>query len=283
MAGMAEWRLNLRIYFRSRNREAAAQSISTGGGQTAGRVLGYNPAPRDQGGGPPSVRVRQMTARKTWLNGLAASGVSLVLVTALAPVASAQTDQPKSRKERAAAAQAAEAEAPKADYSKEFRKLAGPVQTAVNEKKWADVLAALPCARGAARADARRPEGDRDLAPAGDAGRRRPGCLRGRNRGIPCRGLCGARERRCHAPPARRALQREGRQGKDAGEFPEVRGWNARRRARRVRNPGAALPPGRQGRRGLPVPRQGHRFDREPRTSRRRNCGSSCATSASLH
>ena len=50
----------------------------------------------------------------------------------------------ESRKERAAAAAAAEARAPKADYSKEFRKLAAPVQTAVNEKKWADVLAALP-------------------------------------------------------------------------------------------------------------------------------------------
>jgi hypothetical protein len=49
----------------------------------------------------------------------------------VSPVASAQND-PKA------------AEAPKADYSKEFRKLAGPVQTAVNEKKWADVLAALP-------------------------------------------------------------------------------------------------------------------------------------------
>jgi len=88
---------------------------------------------------------------------LAASGVSLALVVALAPAAIAQyqqpqpssaqpspSPQPKSRKERAAAAEAAEAEAPKADYSKEFRKLAGPVQTAVNAKKWADVIAALP-------------------------------------------------------------------------------------------------------------------------------------------
>ena len=86
--------------------------------------------------------------------------------------------------------------------------------------------------RGAARADARRQEGNCDLAPAGDAGRRRPGGLRGRNRGIPRRGLFGAGERRRHAPPARRALQRKGRQGKDAGEFSEVRGCDARRRAR---------------------------------------------------
>ena len=85
-----------------------------------------------------------MTAWKTWWNALAATGMALALAIALAPVASAQYDQPKSRKERAAEADAAKAEAPKADYSKEFRKLAGPVQTAVNEQKWADVLAALP-------------------------------------------------------------------------------------------------------------------------------------------
>jgi Flp pilus assembly protein TadD len=58
-------------------------------------------------------------------------------------MASAQEEKPMSRKEREAAAAAAEA-APKADYSKEFRKLAAPVQTAVNEKKWAEVMAALP-------------------------------------------------------------------------------------------------------------------------------------------
>jgi TolA-binding protein len=43
-----------------------------------------------------------------------------------------------------ALAQEADPEAPKAEYSKEFRKIAGPVQTLVNEKKWAEVLAALP-------------------------------------------------------------------------------------------------------------------------------------------
>jgi hypothetical protein len=84
-----------------------------------------------------------MATRKTWWNALAAFGAATALAVALAPLASAQTERPKSRKERAAAA-AAEAEAPKADYSDEFRKLAGPVQTAVNEKKWPEVLAALP-------------------------------------------------------------------------------------------------------------------------------------------
>lgn len=84
-----------------------------------------------------------MTAWNGWLKGLALSGAALAVAIAVLPAASAQEGQPKSRKERAAES-AAEGEAPKADYSKEFRKLAAPVQTAVNEKKWADVLAALP-------------------------------------------------------------------------------------------------------------------------------------------
>jgi len=75
-----------------------------------------------------------MTTRKTWLNGLAAVGMAALLAMVLAPAAGAKT-----RKE-----QAAEAEGPKVDYSDDFRKLAGPVQTLVNEKKWAEVLAALP-------------------------------------------------------------------------------------------------------------------------------------------
>jgi hypothetical protein len=85
-----------------------------------------------------------MRAWRTKLNGLAAIGAALAVACALAPAASAQYDQPQSRKERAAESQAAEAEAPKADYSKEFRKLAAPVQEAVNAKNWPEVLAALP-------------------------------------------------------------------------------------------------------------------------------------------
>lgn len=84
-----------------------------------------------------------MTIRTTWLNGLAALGMAALLAVLLAPQAGAQSDRPKSRKERAAAAEA-EAAGPKAEYSDEFRKLAGPVQTLVNEKKWPEVLAALP-------------------------------------------------------------------------------------------------------------------------------------------
>jgi TolA-binding protein len=72
-----------------------------------------------------------MTARNTWIKALAAAGSAIALAIAVSPIASAQND-PKA------------AEAPKADYSKEFRKLAGSVQTAVNEKKWPEVLAALP-------------------------------------------------------------------------------------------------------------------------------------------
>jgi tetratricopeptide (TPR) repeat protein len=86
---------------------------------------------------------RQMTARKTWIESLASVSLGIAVSMLLAPSISLAQDQPKSRKERAAEADA-EAEAPKADYSKEFRKLAAPVQTAVNEKKWAEVLAALP-------------------------------------------------------------------------------------------------------------------------------------------
>ena len=76
-----------------------------------------------------------MIAWKTGLKGLAAMGVAVALAIAFAPTASAYKDkEPEAAKE----------EGPKADYSKEFRKLAAPVQTAVNEKRWPDVLAALP-------------------------------------------------------------------------------------------------------------------------------------------
>ncbi len=76
---------------------------------------------------------------------LVATAAALALAIALAPVALAQYDPPKSRKEREAEAKTAKAgEAPKAEYSKEFKKLAAPVQKAAEEKKWPEVLAALP-------------------------------------------------------------------------------------------------------------------------------------------
>ena len=85
-----------------------------------------------------------MRVRRIWINGLMTASLGVAMAMALVSVASAQEQKPMSRKEREAAAAAAEAAAPKADYSKEFRKLAAPVQTAVNEKKWAEVMAALP-------------------------------------------------------------------------------------------------------------------------------------------
>lgn len=85
-----------------------------------------------------------MKARNACLNGIAAIGLVVAFAVALAPVASAQYEAPKSRKERTSEGEAAKTESGKADYSKEFRKLAGPVQNSVNEKKWAEVLAALP-------------------------------------------------------------------------------------------------------------------------------------------
>src|SRR5262245_14414113 len=76
-----------------------------------------------------------MTALKSrWFERVAA-GAAAALMLATATLAIAQSD-----KKQAEAA----AEGPKAEYSKEFRKAAGPVQEAVNEKRWADVVAALP-------------------------------------------------------------------------------------------------------------------------------------------
>jgi tetratricopeptide (TPR) repeat protein len=71
-----------------------------------------------------------MTARISRSNRLAALGFALALAGGLAGPAAAQEEQ--------------EGEAPKAEYSKEFRKLAAPVQEAVNAKKWDEVIAALP-------------------------------------------------------------------------------------------------------------------------------------------
>ncbi len=88
-------------------------------------------------------------------------GAALTLTLALPAIATAQYQQPqapqspqspqqessKSRKERKAAAEAEAARenaAPKAEYSKEFRKIASTVQGLANDKKWAEVLASLP-------------------------------------------------------------------------------------------------------------------------------------------
>jgi tetratricopeptide (TPR) repeat protein len=70
---------------------------------------------------------------KRCLVALAAPVAAMAVLVALQPAAVAK------EKEKEQAAQA-----PQANYSKEFRKLGVPVQNMVNEKKWAEVLAALP-------------------------------------------------------------------------------------------------------------------------------------------
>lgn len=73
------------------------------------------------------------TVLKRCLVALAAPVAAMAVLVALQPAAVAK------EKEKEQAAQA-----PQANYSKEFRKLGVPVQNLVNEKKWAEVLAALP-------------------------------------------------------------------------------------------------------------------------------------------
>jgi uncharacterized protein HemY len=66
-----------------------------------------------------------------------AMGLALMVFAAVPDMALAQT---KKKKEEAAATE----EGSKAEYSKEFRKLASKAQEYANEKKWAELLAALP-------------------------------------------------------------------------------------------------------------------------------------------
>lgn len=100
-----------------------------------------------------------MTGRSFWLKRLGAMGVALALASALPTIAAAQYPQPQaqpqpekpmSRKERKAASEAEAAaaakanQAPQAEYSKEFRKIASKAQAYANDKKWAELLAVLP-------------------------------------------------------------------------------------------------------------------------------------------
>jgi hypothetical protein len=102
-----------------------------------------------------------MTECSFWLNRLGVMGMALALAFVLPTIAAAQyqqpqaqpprqQEQPRSRKERKAAAEAEAAaaakanEAPQAEYSKEFRKVASKAQSLANDKKWADLLAVLP-------------------------------------------------------------------------------------------------------------------------------------------
>jgi len=85
-----------------------------------------------------------MTARISGSNRLATLGIALALAFALPAIAVAQYQQPAPSRQQAGEAKGKEGEEPKSEYSKEFRKLAAKVQTAVNDKKWPEVLAGLP-------------------------------------------------------------------------------------------------------------------------------------------
>ncbi len=84
-----------------------------------------------------------MTARVSRLSRLAALAIAFGVASAIPTIATGQIRKPDPR-EKEVPEEASEGQAPQAEYGKEFRKLAAPVQTAANEKKWPEVLAALP-------------------------------------------------------------------------------------------------------------------------------------------
>jgi tetratricopeptide (TPR) repeat protein len=77
--------------------------------------------------------------RNFWRDRFAAAGMAIVLAAALASGAEAQSVRFKKKAEAEA-----QQPAPGSEYSQGFRKLASKVQPLVNDKKWTDVLAALP-------------------------------------------------------------------------------------------------------------------------------------------
>src|SRR5262245_46988578 len=92
----------------------------------------------------PLVRTLPMAAWRADLNRIAATGLALVLAMALVRPGTAAERARSEPEQDQDQAETAQAEAAKAEYSKEFRKLGGPVQELVNEKKWPEVMAALP-------------------------------------------------------------------------------------------------------------------------------------------
>ena len=202
-----------------------------------------------------------MTARRTWIDSLVAAALGIAMAMVIVPPTLAQDEKPKSRKEREAAAAAAAAEAPKADYSKEFRKLAGPVQTAVNEKKWAEVLAALPQlealpeptlddkkAIATWRLQATQGVGDQDAFAAAIEAFLAAGYAEPENVGAMHRQLAAHYSAKKDNAKTLEHFQ------KFVEGTPDV----AARRARDARSP---VPAGRPERGGLPDPRQGDRRD----------------------
>ncbi|MGH8198577.1 MAG: tetratricopeptide repeat protein [Steroidobacteraceae bacterium] len=84
------------------------------------------------------------------MNRLITLGIAFALAFALPAIAVAQYQQPAPSRQPAGEAKGKEDkedkedEEPKPEYGKEFRKLAAKVATAANDKKWPEVLAALP-------------------------------------------------------------------------------------------------------------------------------------------
>lgn len=79
-----------------------------------------------------------MTGRNSWMNRTLVISAALMVAIAMPQLADAQLAKPRKKKEETVQTD------PGAEYSLEFRKQAAKVQPLINEKKWAEVLAALP-------------------------------------------------------------------------------------------------------------------------------------------
>lgn len=79
-----------------------------------------------------------MTGRHSWMDRTLVISAALMIAIAMPRLADAQLAKPRKKKQEAVQTD------PAAEYSVEFRKQASKVQPLVNDKKWAEVLAALP-------------------------------------------------------------------------------------------------------------------------------------------
>lgn len=93
--------------------------------------------------------------RNSWWSRLVTVGTAAVLGATLSMAADAQLAKPKKKKGET------EQPEPGSEYSDEFRKQASKVQPLVNDKKWAEVLAALPALDAIAE---KKPADDRAIA-----------------------------------------------------------------------------------------------------------------------
>ena len=79
-----------------------------------------------------------MTGRHSWMNRTRVISAALMIAIAIPHLANAQLAKPRKKKEEVVQTD------PAAEYSVEFRKQASKIQPLVNDKKWSEVLAALP-------------------------------------------------------------------------------------------------------------------------------------------